>query len=93
MDYKFIVFKNKCVPLFCPFSTCLIRCSFSTPLQFLSGSLLHIHLTFWATLVIAIEGFMWPLIVTIGNLELDPVFYFIFRLAILGTHSLLGQHN
>ena len=52
------------------------------------------NLHFLATMRTLVDGFMWPLIVTIGNLELDLGFFFpfSFRLALLGALSFLEQH-
>ena len=53
------------------------------------------NLPFQATLETLVEGFMWPFIVTIGNLKLDLCFFFpfSFRLALLGALSFLRLHT
>ena len=71
---------------FCPLNTCLIKCSFSTPWQFLSGLLLLIQLTFFThhgdsgwEMQLASHCDSWQPQVT------SIFFFFHFRIAYLGA--------
>ena len=77
---------------FCPLNTCLIKCSFSTPWQFLSGLLLSYNLPFLLTMETLVERCNWPLIVTLGSLKLHLFFFFHFRIAYLSALSRSLRH-
>ena len=61
----------------------------------LVGHCYSYNLPFLTTLETLVEGFIWPLIMTLGNLELDlgfSLFYFIFKIASLNIQDNTLKH-